>query len=99
MPRRSQEMSRAPSDQLNVTARHRGDSAGIRAKSNRRDMRSGRTNSRNAHGGFGAFVKENIIKRDNAVGQIGPEGADMTDRKQFDRALHGNFERADLSDA
>jgi hypothetical protein len=92
-------MSRAPGDQLNVTARDRGDSAGIRAKSNRRYMRSGRTNSRNAHGGFGAFVKENIIKRDNAVGQIGPEGADMTDRKQFDRALHGNFERADLSDA
>lgn len=62
-------------------------------------MRRGRTNPRNAHGGFGGFGKKYIVKRDNAGWKIRPEAADMADRKQFDRALHGDFDLSDLTNA
>jgi hypothetical protein len=62
-------------------------------------MRRGRTNPRTAHGGFGGFGKKYIVKRDNAGWKIRPEAADMADRKQFDRAMHGDFDLSDLTNA
>ena len=78
-------------DQLAMAARDRHQAVARDVEGHGGDMGGGIARPRRRLEEFGGAAVDTVVERHHAVGQILAETADVADRKQLGRHLHGDF--------